>query len=188
MKKTINPEVRQELDEANWDDLLPRLLKYAQSNCRKIRWIGNIVADPEELVEEAIALAYGVGKNNGYRAWNKEKFPNLHDFLLTIINSIISHLNEHHNKFPSDGIEDQEISSASPNPEKVFIQKDGIIDLKNAIGYKGKYSDTFGEHTVYIIHGINNSKGIQIIFDVLTNLFDKLDPEFKVTLKSLKCD
>ena len=72
--------------------------------------------------------------------------------------------------------------------DKVFIQKDGIIDLKNAVGYRGRYTDKFGEHTIYVIHAINRGKGIQVIFDVLTTLFDKLDPEFKVTLKSLKCD
>jgi hypothetical protein len=68
---------------------------------------------------------------------------------------------------------------------KTFIHEDGVITFKNAIGYKGKYNDVHGEHTVYVIHGINNNKGIQIIFDVLTELFDHLDPEFKVTLKSI---
>lgn len=79
-------------------------------------------------------------------------------------------------------------SQAKFKVEKMFMQKDGIIDLKNAVGYKGTYMDKFGEHTIYVIHAVNNDKGIQVIFDVLTTFFDKLDPEFKVTLKSLKCD
>jgi hypothetical protein len=68
----------------------------------------------------------------------------------------------------------------------VFIRDDGVIDFKNAIGYKGKYVDQFGEHTVYVIHAINNGKGLQIFFDVLTELFNELDNEFKLTLKSIK--
>lgn len=132
MERTINPEVRQELDEADWDDILLRLLSYARIRSYKIRWIGNVAADPEELVGEAIALAYGVGKNDGYREWNKEKFPNLLDFLQTIINSLISHLNEHHKKFPSDELDDQ-LSSENPDPEKLVLQKDYQEKLYNRI-------------------------------------------------------
>jgi hypothetical protein len=69
---------------------------------------------------------------------------------------------------------------------EVFIHEDGLIDFKNAIGYKGKYTDKYGDHTLYVIHAINNNKGLQIIFDVLTVLFEDLDPEFKITLKSIK--
>jgi DNA-directed RNA polymerase specialized sigma24 family protein len=132
MERTINPEVRQELDEADWDDIFPRLLWYAKLKSYKIRWIGNAAADPEELVGEAIALTYGAGKNDGYREWNKEKFPNLLDFLQTIINSLISHLNEHHNKFPNDELDDQ-LSSENPDPEKLVLQKDYQEKLYNRI-------------------------------------------------------
>jgi hypothetical protein len=69
---------------------------------------------------------------------------------------------------------------------EMFIHEDEKIDFENAVGYKGKYNDQFGEHTVYIVHAINNQKGVQIIFDVLTDLFSELDPEFKKTLKSIK--
>lgn len=69
-----------------------------------------------------------------------------------------------------------------------FIYEDGLIDFENAIGYKGKYIDQIGEHTVYVVHAINNKRGLQIFFDVLTELFDSLDDEFKVTLKSIKAE
>jgi hypothetical protein len=74
------------------------------------------------------------------------------------------------------------------NVDKVFIHDDGINNFVNAIGYKGSYTDQFGEHTIYVIYAINNQKGIQIFFDVLSCLFDKLDPEFQITLKSLKIE
>ena len=68
----------------------------------------------------------------------------------------------------------------------MFIHDSGLIDFENAVGYKGKYNDQYGEHTVYVVHAINNKKGLQIFFDVLTGLFDNLDDEFKATLKSIK--
>jgi len=70
--------------------------------------------------------------------------------------------------------------------DEVFIHEKGIIDFKNAIGYKGRYTDKFGEHTIYVLHAINKKKGLQIFFDVLTGVFEELDSEFKFTLKSIK--
>lgn len=77
-------------------------------------------------------------------------------------------------------------SQVSFQVDDMFIHEDGILDFKNAIGFKGRYTDRFGEHTVYVIHAINKKKGLQIFCDVLTGLFDQLDPEFKIALKSLK--
>jgi hypothetical protein len=69
---------------------------------------------------------------------------------------------------------------------KVFIQGDGPIEFKNAIGYLGSYTDNIGDHTIYMIYLINNKKGVQVICDVVTSLFDKLDPEFQASLQSIK--
>lgn len=71
---------------------------------------------------------------------------------------------------------------------EMFTHEDGLIDFQNALGYKFKYNDVLGEHTCYVVYGINNKKGIQIIFDVTTELFDSLDAEFKITLKSIKIE
>jgi hypothetical protein len=69
---------------------------------------------------------------------------------------------------------------------EVFTPGDGLLFFQNAIGYKGKYKDQHGEHTIYCLYAINNNKGVQIIFDVLTDLFNELDTEFQLTLKSIK--
>jgi len=74
------------------------------------------------------------------------------------------------------------------NVDKVFTNQEGSLDLKTAIGYKGTYSDKFGEHLLYIVHAVNNEKGIQIIMDALSLISSKIEPEFKVALKSLKFD
>ncbi len=69
---------------------------------------------------------------------------------------------------------------------KVFIHDDGYISFKNAIGYKGLYSDDIGDHIVYMVYLINNKKGVQVIFDSLSCLYKEVDPEFLLTLKSIK--
>jgi len=168
MKKTINPEVLQELEEADWNDLLPRLLKYARYKSLKLLQFGHIVADPEELVEKAIGLAYGVGEDDGYREWNKEKFPDLYIFLLTIINSIVSHLIEHHKKFPTDGIEDQEILSASPNPEEVVIQTDNLEKIQKRIYQAVEGDDEIETVILFIGEGLTAPRDIaaQTGFDI----------------------
>ena len=69
----------------------------------------------------------------------------------------------------------------------VFTHEKGTLMFKNAIGYKGKYVDQGGlEHTVYVVHAINEKKGLQIICDVTTNILDKVEPEFLAALKSIR--
>lgn len=93
-----DPAVRDELDKANWDEVLPRVLKYAASRAKKYYWLGEDV-NPEDMVNEVIARAYGVGTNEAYRNWNKEKYPKLEDFLISIISSMTSHQADHSIRF-----------------------------------------------------------------------------------------
>ena len=69
--------------------------------------------------------------------------------------------------------------------DKMFIHGDGLITFKNAVGYKGRYTDGL-EHTIYVIHAINNNMGIQLIFDSTTSVFDQVDKEFQEVMKSFK--
>ena len=70
--------------------------------------------------------------------------------------------------------------------DSIFIHDSGIIDFENAIGYLGSYQDKHGPHKVYVIYAFNNKRGVQIFFDVTSDLFEIMDSEFKKTLKSLK--
>ncbi len=67
-----DPTICAELDKEDWNNILPRVLKYALARSMKYHWLGYVV-EPKELVHEAISLAYGIGKNETYRNWNKEK-------------------------------------------------------------------------------------------------------------------
>ena len=70
---------------------------------------------------------------------------------------------------------------------KVHTHEDGLINFQNAIAYKGSYVDQGKlDHTIYIVHGINGDKGLQIIFDATTDVFDKVEGEFLTTLKSIR--
>jgi hypothetical protein len=70
---------------------------------------------------------------------------------------------------------------------EVYTHEGGQIGFQNAIGYKGKYVDNGGlDHTIYIVHGVNGKKGFQFICDVTTNILDKVEDEFFMTLKSIR--
>ncbi len=117
-KSGYDSSIREELQKADWDDALARALKYAHWKSKMFSWLGFEV-DPEGLVNEAIARAFGVGTgkdgNTTYRNWNKERFPNLADFLISIVDSIVSHIAEHHSKFAFSSMDetDEEKDDAS---------------------------------------------------------------------------
>jgi len=70
---------------------------------------------------------------------------------------------------------------------EVFTHDKGPIQFVNAIGYKGTYTDSGGlEHTVFVIHAINERKGIQFICDATTDVLEKVEGEFFLTLKSIR--
>ena len=76
--------------------------------------------------------------------------------------------------------------SAPFDVKEVFTYEDSLINYKNAIGYKGIYSDKNGiEHTVFVIHLINEDKGVQIFFDITTELFSEYEDEFITTMQSI---
>lgn len=70
---------------------------------------------------------------------------------------------------------------------EVFAKDSKKINFENAVCYKGNYTDAKdNEHTIYSLYGVNNQKGFQVICDITTNLFSKVDSEFLATLKSIR--
>jgi len=98
-----DPTIHEDVEKADWDSVLPRVLKYAVSRAKIFRWLGDEV-EPEALVQEAIARAYGIGIRDNYRNWNTETCPDLGDFLIGIIRSMTSHKAEHEAEFPSESL------------------------------------------------------------------------------------
>jgi DNA-directed RNA polymerase specialized sigma24 family protein len=130
-KTSYNHLNRRELDEADWQDVLPYVFKYAVWRAKRYYWLGNNLNPPEELVQEAIARAYGIGENDAYRNWNKNKYPKLEDFLISIIDSITSHKVEHALRFKTIPIGSNEIDATSHEQE--LLSKDKLSKIVSKI-------------------------------------------------------
>jgi hypothetical protein len=72
--------------------------------------------------------------------------------------------------------------------DKVYSHDDSnaIIRHPYAIGYKGHYTQKGLEHTIYIVHLIDENWGVQIICDATSDVFPKCDSEFLKFLRSIK--
>jgi DNA-directed RNA polymerase specialized sigma24 family protein len=93
----LDEETREKLNNANWDTILPKVLKYAHWRARMYRGLPS--PESEDLVQEAISLAFGVGPDGTHRKWNCEKCPDLTQHLIGIIRSITSHETERLRKY-----------------------------------------------------------------------------------------
>jgi hypothetical protein len=72
-----------------------------------------------------------------------------------------------------------------PNPEFKNNISFPKMQNKNAAGFKGIYKDYAGEHTVYVVYIINKKKGVQVIMDMTSELFEKYEKEFAAGLWSI---
>lgn len=117
-----DPSIHEKLEKADWDAAIPRVLKYAVSRAKIFKWLGDEV-EPEALVQEAIARAYGTGTRENYRNWNREKCPDLANFLIGIIRSMTSHEAEHGSEFPKESLFDED---GSPKDEKLLKSADEV--------------------------------------------------------------
>jgi hypothetical protein len=70
--------------------------------------------------------------------------------------------------------------------EKVFTSSDGMLRLHYAVGQKNSYEDANGiKHTFYFIHAIKHHRGIQVIIDIPSDLFETYEEELVSVIKSL---
>jgi len=120
-----DPSIREELDKADWANVLPPVFKYAIWRAKKFAWIGDEV-DPDSLVNEAIARAYGFGTGNTYRNWNKDKCPKLENFLIGIIRSMTSHKAEHVSDFPKESLFNEDGSTKDDKLLKFGDETEGF--------------------------------------------------------------
>ena len=200
MHRNYDSSIREELDRADWDEVLIRVFKYAKFRARKFFWLGDKV-DPYELVQEAIALAYGVGTGGNYRNWKKKEYPDLAKFLMGIIRSISSHIAEHENEYskeshfyiegsPKDKLE----SLSSPiNIEIEFIENENLISLESQIENLCSNDDDLALIVMCLEDGISKPRfiaeetGLDIskvnnLLKRLRRKLDKLNPKMKKNL------
>lgn len=196
-----DPNIRVELDKQDWEKIFPRVLKYAIARSRKYYWLGGDVVEPQELIHEAISLAWGIGKNKTYRNWNKEKYPQLEDFLISIIESITSHKADHSMRikkeslFSEDGTENFELSVSSKrmvskdylnSPEEKMIQSESLEYLKDKLKSIAEEDEEAGlvilcfEEEISLPREIANATGYDVtkVHNILRRIRTKLK-EFK---------
>lgn len=193
-----NPAICAELDNADWDNILPRVLKYALTRSMKYHWLGHVV-EPKELVQEAISLAYGIGKNETYRNWNKAKYPKLEDFLISIIESITSHKADHAKRIkikplfnkdgtPSDfeeNISSEEMLSKGilNSPEEEIIQSESLQPLTDKLESISEEDEEIGIIILCLEEGISRPRDIskETGYDVnkVYNIFRRLRTKLK---------
>lgn len=126
-----DPSIREELKHSDWKEILPRVLYYANYQYKKLIWFGIGDTDPQDLVQEAIALAYGRGENGGFRNWNKVYYPDLPAFLKSVIKSIVNHKIEHVIEFPHDCIDVQKRMKGDSAEESPRIAKSMYAGMKD---------------------------------------------------------
>lgn len=91
MESSVSRETREELENADWKEIWPRLLKYADAKVRHAKRLRLRNHDPQDLVQNAVSLAFGAGEDGRFRGWNKDKYPDLTDFLMSVISSLAYH-------------------------------------------------------------------------------------------------
>jgi DNA-directed RNA polymerase specialized sigma24 family protein len=193
-----NPAIRAELDNEDWDNILPRVLKYAVARSKRYYWLGYVV-EPEELVHEAISLAYGKGKNETYRNWNKKNYPKLEDFLISIIESITSHKADHAMRikikplFNEDGtLNDFEENISSEwtknkenlnSPEDEIIKSESLLAIIDKLKTISEEDEEIGMLILCIEDGISRPRDIskETGYDVnrVNNIFKRLRTKLK---------
>ena len=165
----------EELKKADWDKVLPPVLKYAVWRAKKFAWIGDEV-DSEALVREAIARAYGVGDRGTYRNWNKDKCPRLETFLIGIIRSMTSHKVEHASDFPKESLYNADGSTKDAkvlksgdetkgflkpkNPEEEFIEAENFQPLMDELDKISNEDEELGMIILCIEDGISKTRHI----------------------------
>ncbi|MCF8146261.1 MAG: hypothetical protein K9N21_20330 [Deltaproteobacteria bacterium] len=184
--------IREELDKADWEVVFPKVLRYAVSRAKKFSWLGDEV-DPEALVHEAVACAYGIGTRGNFRNWNKETCPDLADFLIGIVRSTTSHKAEHEADFPGESLfhEDgtpkeekilksaRETEGAEPKtPEEELIEDENLQAFKKLLDSLSDEDEGLGIVILCIEDGVSKPREIaeETGFDIkkVNNLLRRL--------------
>lgn len=197
---SYDASIREELDKVDWNTVLPKVLKYAALKSKFVAWMGDRV-DPEELVHEAIARAYGRGAGGTYRNWNQKNCPDITDFLNGIIRSMISHIAEHEKSVPKESLfredgslKDDKISQAldgggsseinrNKDPEETLIDKESQQLFKEFLDKLGEEDEDLAMVIMCIEDGIRKPRFIaqETKFEIkkINNLLKKLRRKLK---------
>jgi hypothetical protein len=162
-----DPSTREKMSKIDWDEVFPRVLKYAKSRAWKFSQSG-IDADPLAMINEAVARAYGIGTRGTFRNWDEANCPKAYNFLIGIIRSITSHEAEHLSEFTpepilkDDGIinEKMQETSRSPDPEEKLIEEENEQPLLDELKRISAEDEELGMIILCIEDGISKASEI----------------------------
>lgn len=96
-----DPTCLAELPPEQWREGLLRAFAHAREKSKHWSRLG-YEFEAEELVQEAVARAFGAGRGRDGRPagrnWNRDRYPSLAEFLIATVDSLISHAYEHHQR------------------------------------------------------------------------------------------
>ena len=88
----VSQEVRDLLDQHDWNDTIPRLIRFAMMKIRSMTWYqkkgGDVAVGKmaEDFVMDSIVKVY-----QGDRQWDPQKYPDLLGYLFGVLRSEIGH-------------------------------------------------------------------------------------------------
>ncbi len=90
-------------------------------------------------------------------------------------------------QFPAKtiGMFSGEGGNSDPKYEKQNAAGMPKMQYKNAMGFKAIYKDMAGEHSIYLVFLLNKHKGVTVIMDMTSELFEKYGKEFNDGLLSI---
>ncbi|MBK6516436.1 MAG: hypothetical protein IPG04_20605 [Polyangiaceae bacterium] len=70
--------------------------------------------------------------------------------------------------------------------DSVFTHEDGTVQVKSAIGYRGRTEYGGDEHSLFVVHGLFGERGYVFICDTTTSVLAKVEGEIASILRSMK--
>lgn len=189
----------QQVSKEEWEKTLAQVLYYARRKTVFLSLLDYRI-DSEELVQEAIGRAYGVGTgrfdNLTYRNWNQDKYPLLADFLKSIVKSLVDHILKEHigiqflPTVDDDELQTQKVEELiqqqrpSENPENSLLTAERARELLAVLDAISSDDEEIGMYLLAVQEGhseaVDQAKetgyDVKLIYNIRKRLRRKLAP------------
>lgn len=119
----------------------------------------------------------------------REIIPNIAFMVETVTDTVsldvVTYSVSRRGLFPAKTIGMFDWENGNADPKFKYTLGFPKMKFKNAMGFIGIYKDWIGDHTVYLVFLLNKHKGVVVIMDMTTELFEKYKKEFDDGLLSI---
>lgn len=189
----------QQVSKEEWEKTLAQVLFYARRKTALLSLLDYRI-DSEELVQEAIGRAYGVGTGKfdklTYRNWDQDKYPLLANFLKSIVKSLVDHILKEHigleflPTVDDDDLQTQKVEGLihqqrpSENPETSLLNAERAKELLTALDAISSDDEEIGMYLLAVQEGhsdaVDQAKetgyDVKQIYNIRKRLRRKLAP------------